>query len=108
MATVSPQVPITAGTTPTYSTASGGGDLINLDPAASLVLVVKTGGTGTTVTLTTPGTVNGLAIADNAITIGTNSERWIPLPYSLYADANGQCAVAWSAVTSVTFAVVRM
>lgn len=108
MATITAQVPVTAGTTPTYSSAAGGGDLINLDPVASLVLIVKTVGTGTTVTLTTPGTVNGLAISDNAIVIGTNSERWIPLPYSLYADSNAQCAVAWSATSAVTFAVVRM
>lgn len=107
MAVITPQTAAVAGTVLTMSSASGGGDTLTLDPSATLRLLVVTGGTSTTVTLTTPGTVNGLAIADNAVAITTNKTVVIDLPYSLYADSNGQCAVAWSATTSVTFALIR-
>jgi hypothetical protein len=108
MAIVSPQAATSPGVTLTMSTASGGGDLINMDPALpGLYLLVTTTGTATTVTLTTPGSVDGNAIADRAIVCPTTGNRLIWLAYGTYADANNQCAVAWSSVTGVTFAVLR-
>jgi hypothetical protein len=108
MATVSPQAATVAGTTLTMSAASGGGDLINMDASAGGVWVlIQTAGTSTIATFTTPGTVAGLAIADSAVSVATTTSKWVWLPYATFANSSGQCAVAWSATTSVTFAVLR-
>lgn len=107
MATVLAKNPPVTGLnlTANASAASAGGDVI--DTGDTVGIIVFTAGTGTTVTITTPGTVSGLAIADNAVTIGTNVAWFIPLPTSLYGDSNGQAAISWSATASVTFIVVR-
>lgn len=112
MATVLAQNPAVASVAPTMSAASGGGDVV--DTGDTVFLLVQSGGTACTLTITTPGTVQGLAVADNAIVIPLNSgtvasaaPMIIPLPTSLYGDANGQAALAWSAVANVKFAVIR-
>lgn len=88
---------------PTYNAAAAGDQILN---ALGGTLVVKTGGTGTTVTITTPGTLpNGDAYPDKAIVIGTSAERWIPLGPE-YCDANGTCSISWSSTTTVTWACV--
>jgi hypothetical protein len=112
MATVNAQGLAVAGTSPTMSAASGGGDVV--DTGDTVFLVVNSGSTTANLTITTPGTVSGLAIADNVIAIPANAGTvatappvLIPLPTSLYGDANGQAALSWSAVTNIKFAVIR-
>ncbi len=73
--------------------------------------VVNADGTDKTLTITTPRTdADGNAIADRAVVITTLEERFIgPFPSDIYgAGDTDQVTIAWSATTSVTFAVVRL
>jgi hypothetical protein len=91
-------------TFPTYNAAAAGDQVVS---AQGGILVVKTGATGTTVTLTTPGSLpNGDAYPDKAIVIGTNSERWIPIGPE-YCDASGLLSLSWSSTTTVTWACIN-
>lgn len=105
MSAVNPQLVQIAGTTPTYNAASAGGDTF---PTSDRTWIhVKNGSGGSiTATLTTPGTVGGLAIADAAIAVPAGAERLIgPITPSLFGDT---AAIAWSASASVTFAVLSI
>lgn len=107
MATVSTQVVTNAGVGINYSNASPGGD--RFVPAARTFLHVKNGsGSSVTVTLATPGSVDGLAIADRTVSVPAGTERMIAVPSELYRSSDGLADVTWSATTSVTFALVRI
>lgn len=66
-------------------------------------------GASVTVTLITPGTVDGdLAIADRTVTVASGATALIPLT-SLYRDpATGRALVTCSATSSVAVAVIRV
>lgn len=109
MATVSAQAVPDTGVTLTQNAATPGGDTITLDPGSPVsVLLVTTAGTGATVTLTTrTPDAYGNAITAKAVVVATNITKAILMPYNEYANASSQCAISWSATTSVTFAVIR-
>lgn len=71
--------------------------------------VVKTGGTTCTVTVITPGTVDGLAIADRPVVIPVNDERWFgPYQPSIYNQlGSADVYMDFSASTSVIIAAFR-
>lgn len=101
-----------AGITLTWTAVTADGIKFRNDPGTGLL--VKTGSTATTPTAITPGTVEGLAIADKAGTaISTNNAGQL-LTYSAGtynvktgADA-GLVYVDFSAQTQVTVAVIRL
>lgn len=97
-----------SGLTPAYTAANVDGHAVA--NTGREMLHVKTAGTGCTVTLVTPGTVDGQAIADRAIVIGTSAERMIgPFPTGVYNQpGTPDLWVDFSAVTSVTIAAVRV
>lgn len=108
MATVSTQNPGTAGAAPVMATASGGGDKVS--PGTRL-LVINGGGSSINLTIATPLTVDGLALADRVIAVPNGTfpanAKVIDVPSSLYQDpSDGLCNLSWSATTSVTFAVL--
>lgn len=108
MATVGTQNPGTAGAAPTMVAASAGGDKVA--PGVRL-LVVNGGGASIDLTLATPLTVDGLALADRTVAVPNGAfpanAKVIDVPSNLYQDpADGLCSLTWSAVTSVTFAVL--
>ena len=64
------------------------------------------GGSSVTVTLATPGTYQGFAIADQATPVPAG-ERWkIPVP-RIFAAADGRCSITYSGVTTVTVGAFR-
>lgn len=95
-----------SGLTPAYTAANVDGHAIpNSD---GMFLHVKTVGTGCTVTVEIPGTVDGQAVTNRSIVLGTNTERMIgPFPPSTYNQADGSVNVNFSAVTAVTCAAFR-
>lgn len=108
MATVSAQQVSTAGITPTYNSASGGGDKFPAGDDIEVEIVNGSGGS-LTATFTTPGNVGGNAIADLAITVADGARKKVgPFPRSIYGDADGLVSVAWSATSSVTFSVTKV
>ncbi|MEV6737877.1 hypothetical protein AB0N14_13480 [Streptomyces sp. NPDC051104] len=104
---VVPNVGLDIGATPIAAT--------NGDTAAcgsGTFLYVKNGNAAAcTVTLTTPGQVDGrLAVADSSFTVAANTGVGIiPLIPNLYADpTTGLATINYSITASVTVAVVRV
>ncbi len=101
-------VPQIGGLTPTHNAAAAGGDRV---PAGSGVLVVvrNTSAAAITVTLVTPGTVEGdLAIADRTYTVpATTGEVWFPVGPN-YRAPDGLASLTYSANAGLTVACVRV
>lgn len=95
-----------SGLTPAYAAANVDGH--SLPNGGSEFVHVKTGGTACTVTVQTPGNVDGQAVADRTIVIGTTSERMIgPFPPSIYNQGASEVFLDFSAVASVTIGAFR-
>lgn len=94
------------GLTATYSAANVEGHSFRLQ--GSRVLHVKNGGgSSVTVTVPTPGTVDGLAVADRTYTVAAAGETFIGLGAgSAYRQSDGTAQVDFSGVTSVTVALL--
>lgn len=107
MAVVNTQAVSPAGTTPTYNAASGGGDKIT-NPQGTVVIVRNAGGAPITVTVAAQATLpNGGTYPSLVVSVpATTGERWLLLGPE-YTDSNGQANLAWSGVTSVTFACIN-
>lgn len=87
--------------------ATSGGD--DAPTGAGLLLVVKNGDSGAhTVTLVTPGTVNGLAIADRTVSVAAAKTELIPLVADYRNPSTGRASVTYDGVTSVSVGVVRV
>ncbi len=96
------------GLTPAYSAAPVDGH--SFQNSGREVIHVKTTSTPCTVTIQTPGTVDGQAIGDRTVVIAGTSERLIgPFPAGTYNQPTGEGVyVDFSAVTGVTVAVFRI
>jgi hypothetical protein len=109
MATVTTQtIPLT-GAAVTYSSASGGGD--RFTPGARTFLHVKNGsGSSINATLTVTATVDGLVAGNGSrvVAVPAGADRLIPVPATTYQASDGLADVAWSATTTVTFAVLSV
>ena len=108
---VVPQTLSRAGITPTYNAATApgtGGDGFS-NGGRTFIHVLNTG-VEKTLTIQTPGTVDGNAITDRAVVIPlTTGNKMIgPFPPAIYNQSNGQVYLDWSLETDVTFAVVTM
>ena len=72
-------------------------------------LWVKNGsGASINVTITTPGTIDGLSIADRVVAVPAGADRLIAVPDTFYRSSDGLADVAYSAITTVTAACVRI
>lgn len=108
MATLSTQVIGQAGTAITFANATaGGGD--QCATGDGVKLLVKNGsGSAITVTLVTPGTVDGdLAIADRTVSVAAGATTAIPMTDRYKDPATGLATVTYSSATTVTVAVIR-
>jgi len=99
-----------SGLTPAYAAGSATETYLIPNNGAVFLHVKKTGLGDCTVTVPTPGTVGGFAIADYTATVlATVGDKMIgPFLPLIYNDANGQIAVTFSEVTGLTFAVLRL
>ncbi|ADE43455.1 tail protein [Streptomyces phage phiSASD1] len=95
----------TSGTSPTYVPASAGGD--SAPVGGGLKLHVSNGsGSAVTVTLVTPGTLDGLAIGDAALVVPAGGHGFVPLTQIYRDPITGRANITYSAVTSVNVAVL--
>lgn len=79
------------------------------ETGVGVFLVVKTAGTITTVTITTPEVFDGdLALADRAVVTVATGETIIPLTSRYRDPTTGRCTIGFSPTTSVTRCVVRV
>jgi hypothetical protein len=98
-----------AGVTPSLAAAAGGGDTFT--PAPNLFLEVNNAGGGSiTVTVVTPQTSRGQAIADLSVSVTNGQRRFIRIsPAEFFADATtGLGNITYSGVTSVTVGVFQV
>lgn len=88
--------------------ATSGGD--DCQTGVGVFLAVKNADAASkTVTLATPQTVDGdLAVADRAVTVAAGKTQMIPVTDRYRDPATGRAAITYSAVTSVTVAVIRV
>lgn len=110
MATLARQAITDAGTEVTYAPAGASGD--KTVPGDRVALHVVNGAAAdVTVTIATPGTVSGLAIADRALVVTAGESRFVRLPAELYRNRADSGLASWTyapSATSVTVAVVSI
>lgn len=99
---------VRTGLEQTYGAAHVDGNKFAND--GRMFLHVKNGaGAPITVTIQTPGTVDGLAVAEQIVTVTNAEERMIgPFPPNIYNQSDGMVYVDFSSVTTITAAVLRM
>jgi hypothetical protein len=88
------------------ATAGPGSDTV---PGDCTVRVINGGGVSTTLTIATPGVVDGdLAVADRAVATPAGESRYVRVTRASFVDpATGRATLTWSPATSVTFEVIR-
>ncbi len=107
MATLAIQTISKAGIVPSLAAAAGGGDEF-ANNGETFLWVNNGGGSQITVTLVTQATLDGLAVADRAVTVNAGQQKFIgDLEKAVYNDANGRVQVTYSGVTSVTVGAFR-
>lgn len=107
MAQLATQQIAIGGMAPAYAAAGAGGDKV--EPGNHALHVKNGSGASVTVTIVTPGTVQGQAIGDVAVAVPAGADRFIgPFPSPDFAGSDGLVSVTYSAVASVTVAVLRI
>jgi hypothetical protein len=109
MATLSTQVVALSGLAPTYGAATSGGDKMECGER-NFLHIKNGGGASITVTLDATAAVRGQSVADLTVTVPASGERMIgPVTADLFqSPTDGLCAIAYSGVTTVTVASVRI
>lgn len=102
---ITQQTITSTGLGPTYEAANVDGNSFHL--VQGRIFHVKNAGTAAiTVTIPTPGTVDGLAVADRTISVPAAGERLISLGSgAAYRQTGGVAHADYSSVTSVTVAI---
>ncbi|WAZ20167.1 hypothetical protein STRCI_001266 [Streptomyces cinnabarinus] len=87
--------------------AAGGGD--TAQTGAGVLLAIKNADASPhTVTIATPGTVEGLAIADRPVTVPAGQTYVVPITDRYRDPSTGRAALTYDGVTSVTVGVFRV
>jgi hypothetical protein len=109
MATLSTQVVALSGLAPTYGAATAGGDKMECGER-NFLHIKNGGGASITVTLDATAAVRGQSVADLAVIVPASGERMIgPVTADLFqSPTDGLCAIAYTGVTTVTVASVRI
>jgi hypothetical protein len=115
MALLTNQVTARTGLNLSPVAASGGGDTIDNTDENVILYVNNGGGAPITVTIATPGTVDGLAITDRTVSVTNGQSRYIgPFKNKVYGQAVGGLtspvglAITYSGVSSVTVAAIKL
>src|SRR5688572_28076126 len=80
--------------------AASGGDTAPVGPGYALV-VINGGASTRTVTIATPGTVDGHAVADATLVVAAGDTGIIPLT-NVFRGATDRASITYDAVTTVT------
>ena len=95
--------PITKTGIDTAGTAAAAGGDTFPNTGREMLVVKNSGASPITVTLDIKATLDGQAVTDPTVAVAAGVEKVIgPFPTGYYNDANGQVAVSYSGVTSVT------
>lgn len=105
---LTPQVAVDTGLNLSLSAANTDGHSFKADPRCVLVVANASGG-AVTVTVPTSDTVRGLAIEDRTVSVPASQTRYIgPFGDHYTEDATGDVNINFSAVASVTCALLRV
>ena len=99
------------GITPTNNGSLSTSDTYQVNNDGKTFLhVKKSGATDCTVTIATPNTIDGLAVADQTVTVvaSTGDKMIGPFRPDLFNDANHDINVTFSNITGLTVAAVRL
>jgi hypothetical protein len=99
--------PITAAFTGANAPAVAANADGNMVPPSSIVMVINGSGGSINVTISTPATVQGLAVAEQVTAVPAGESRFFgPFPAEVFAQVSGadagQVYIDYSAVTTVT------
>lgn len=104
MATITPQDVPVIGDTITWTPASVAGD----EAVTDSVLLVRNESAGTrTLTVITPGTVSGIALADVQVSIAAGEIGVVPLGDVYKSSATRRASFSVDVETTVDYAVIR-
>ena len=101
------------GTVLVYSTSTTvppltASDRFQIPNTGNVKILVKNGATATVVTIESPSTVDGLAVADRTVNVAADTDVIIgPFPPSIYNDFDGNLNVSIDDVAHVSIAVIR-
>lgn len=107
--TWTPDVVTDAGVAVTRRGSLSTSDTYKFRNSGKTRLLVEKSGAGTcTLTMVTPATVRGLAVADKTATVpaSTGDMAFGPFPPSIYNDENGDMSITFSEITGLTAAVI--
>jgi len=103
---------VRGGLAAAYTGSLNGSDIYQVQNEGTTILHVKKSGAGVcTVTITTFGTVDGMAITDRTVSIpASTGDKFIgPFPTGVYNDpATGYLEFTVSDITGLTVAVLRL
>ena len=96
------------GLTPALAAANADGSYVPND--GRMFVDVENTGSETTVTVDTPGTVDGLAVANLAVVVPatTGKKRIGPFPPDTYNQPDGTIKITYSQVSGVTVGAFRL
>ncbi len=108
--TLSVQSPGPAGVTPTRNAIATGNTYKVRNSGRVALLFEKTGAGEATITITTPATLSGLAVADQTITVvaTTGDVTAAKFPPSVFNDGNGDLNFTTDEGTGLTCAVLAI
>lgn len=105
---ITPQSVGSAGLAATYEPANAAGNSYRL-ASGTVAHIKNAGASDCTVTVETPMTVDGLAVADRSITVAAGTDRFIGLgTTAAYRQSGGTVFIDYDQVTSVTVAVLTI
>lgn len=98
------------GVTPTYNAGTAAADGNSFPNDGKTIIEVRNTGGETTLTIQTPVTVRGLAVAERTVVIpATTGVKVIgPFPPDIYNQTDGKVYLDWSQVTGITFSVISV
>lgn len=106
MATLSVQKPVLAGTTITYGACAGGGDQFT-NTGKEFILIKNGDASPHTITVASPTQCSQGSTHNVAVVVSAGAELSIgPFASARFNDINGFAQLTYSAVTSVTIAIV--
>ena len=107
MAELTAQAMTRAGLKATYSTPTGAGNDYFANHGNQFVHIKNGGAVSTTMSITVAGKVDGLPVSARTVVTPAGEEKFVgPFPIESYNDSGGNVIIAFSAVTSVSVAVL--
>jgi len=99
-----------SGTIATYTSVALANTYTVANDGRTMLHFKKSGAGDCVITVVTPGTIQGMAVADLTVTVpATTGDKFVgPFPMSLFNDANGLLQFTASDTAGLTVAVLRL